>query len=244
VKRRAFTLVELLVAITIIGIVTVALTRAYTLGIDFGQRIDASREIEAKRLLLESRLRALLECAWLSDNETDPYSFFVASVGGSAAAGGGNTGGGDADTITFTAADLAPPAAYLNSTDDFETLNELYGPQGGVTEVALSLTAYGEAGENTGLFLRQQRPADGDPTQGGFEEVVDPDVEAIRFEFYDGQQWATDWDSGVAGLRRLPAAVRVFYTLTGAAERSFIVRIPLSDVTPDNPAGAGGGEIG
>lgn len=232
---------ELLVAITIVGIVGAALSQAFVVGIDYGRKMDETRGVEDRRHLFEERLRYLLQSAWMSADETDPYSYFVASVGGSAAAGGGNTGGGDADTLTFTAAQLRPSYPYLNSQDDFETLNESYGPQGGTTEVAVSMAPYGDAGGQTGLFLRQQRPADGDPTQGGYEELFDAEVESIRFEFYDGQQWVTDWDSGVAGEHRLPASIRIYYQVLGeTAERSFVVKLPLSDVTPDNPAGAGG----
>ena len=39
---------------------------------------------------------------------------------------------------------------------------------------------------------------------------------------------------------RLPSAIRVTYTLEGEdSSRAMIVRIPLSDVTPENPAGVG-----
>lgn len=240
--HRAFTLIELLVAVTIVAVVSAALSEAFVVGIDFGRHLDETRGVEDRRHLFEQRMRNLLQAAWLSSDETDPYSYFVASVGGSAAAGGGNTGGGDADTLTFTAAQLRPSYPYLESLDDFDTLNQTYGPQGGTTEIAITMTPYGDSGGQTGLFLRKQRPADGDPTQGGYEEVFDPEVEAIRFEFYDGQQWVTDWDSGVAGEHRLPASIRIYYRVTGEAnERSFVVKLPLSDVTPDNPAGAGGG---
>lgn len=240
--RRGFSLVELLLAVALIGIVSGVLAQGFVVGSEYGQRLDRARREQSQRLSFEARVRTLLEAAWLAGDETDPYSFFVASVGGSAAAGGGNTGGGRADTLTFTAANLAPSYAYLTNVDsDFETLNEQYGAQGGNTEVALSHTAYGEPGERTGLFIRKQRPADGDPTQGGFESVMDADVETIRFEFYDGQQWVNDWDSGVAGQHRLPAAIRVYYTLTNQEnENAFVVRLPLSDVTPDSPAGVGG----
>ena len=241
--RRAFSLVELLMAVAIIGVVSAALAQGFIVGNDFGQHLENARREQSQRLSFEARVRTLLEAAWLSADETDPYSYFVASVGGSAAAGGGNTGGGNADTLTFTASNLPASSAYLTNTgDDFDTLNQDFGPQGGTTEIALTHTAYGEPGDRTGLFIREQRPADGDPTQGGYETVMDADVATIRFEFFDGQQWMTDWDSGVAGQLRLPAAVRVYYTLTDQdTEHAFTVRLPLSDVTPNNPAGVGGG---
>lgn len=57
----------------------------------------------------------------------------------------------------------------------------------------------------------------------------------ILFEFWDGTQWITSWDTDSDG-RRLPAAVRVTYRVSSDTdEHSFVVRIPTSDVTADNP---------
>jgi len=72
--------------------------------------------------------------------------------------------------------------------------------------------------------------------------VLSPDVQSIGFEFYDGTQWVGSWDTTAAGQRRLPAAIRVSYKLTADPNTThvFVVRLPLSDVTPNNPVSNGG----
>jgi hypothetical protein len=141
----------------------------------------------------------------------------------------------------FTARGERVPSAVLLSQDDFETNNERFGPQGGTAEIAISTTPVGEAGNRTGVFLREQRPADGDETQGGNESVLDPEVTDIRFQFYDGAQWVGDWDTDETG-RRIPAIVRVIYRIADEEQdRNLFIKLPLSDVTQDDPVTVGEG---
>lgn len=223
--RKAFTLIELLVAITILGILLGALTAAYTMSIDQDARIRQGRDEVATRLAFESHLTDLLRHAYLSSDAADTTTYFVAE----------DTGAG-AETMTFTTLGQRVPRAVLNATEDFETLNERFGPQGGVAEVSFSITPVGNAPVNQGLFLREQRPSDGDPTQGGYESVLDENITQVRFEFWDGLAWVPSWDTRTQTARRLPAAVRMTYRLTDdVADRTYVVRIPGSDVTANNP---------
>jgi hypothetical protein len=87
------------------------------------------------------------------------------------------------------------------------------------------------------MFERIQRPVDADPLQGGFESLVSADVSEIGFQFWDGSEWLTEWDTR-SGTRRLPAAVKVQYRLTDESTdqlHQFVVIIPNSDVTASNP---------
>ena len=114
---------------------------------------------------------------------------------------------------------------------------------GGPVEVSISTTAVGNpTGNNqSGLFERVQRPSDADATQGGTESLLTPDVDSIGFQFWDGAEWLTSWDttSTTTGqLNRLPAAVEVTYVLKSdptKTQKTFIVMIPESDVTALNP---------
>ena len=223
--RRAFTLLELLVAIAILGILLGALTVAYTSSIDQDARIRQGRDLVATRLAFENRFSDLLRHAYLSTDAADTTTYFVAE----------DTGGGAA-TITFTVLGQRIPRAVFNSTDDFETLNERFGPQGGVAEISLSTTPVGSAPVNQGLFLREQRPSDGDPTQGGYESLLDENITQVSFEFWDGLAWVPAWDTRTMTERRLPAAVRMTYRLTDDnTDRTYVIRIPGSDVTANNP---------
>ena len=130
----------------------------------------------------------------------------------------------------------------MDTTDDFETANQKFGPQGGVSEYTLSLSPTGQpTTDKQGLFLRVQTPADGDAKQGGNETLFMEGISTIQFEFWDGQQWLTTWDSVAVQTRRLPAAVRVTYRgANETTDRVIVIRLPLSDVTATNPITQGG----
>lgn len=200
-------------------------------------RVKASRVNRERDARFEDRLRSLIQSAFLSTVQTDTSSYFVGGDGGSESEDGQN---GVAGGLTFTALSEKLPLEMLNSTDDFTTLNERFGPRGGMTEVSLALTPIGEAPVQNGLFYRHQTPADGDNTQGGVESVLDPDIDQISFEFFDGTDWITGWDTQSQAEPRLPAAVRITYNRTDEQEQIFIVRLIHSDVTPANPVTSGG----
>lgn len=233
-RRRGVTLVELLITVAIIGILTVGISNALSAGLIYERQSQASREVEEARIRFEDRISSLLRSAVLSTDAADASSYFIGSSAGDASVGG------SADTVQFISRGQRLPGALLASQDDFETLNQKYGPQGGPAEIQISTAPVGDAPVQQGLFLREQRPADGDPTQGGLERTLDPDVRSIVFEFYDGTAWQPTWDSRTQLQPRLPAAVRVSYSLEGEDDSKphvLIVRLPLSDVTADNPAG-------
>jgi hypothetical protein len=214
-----------------------AAMRAYAAGIVYDERLRTARERNLNQRTFESRLTELLRHAYLSPDAAANDSFFIGNDGPGEVSGGST----NATTLTFTTLGSRPPGAFLESEEDFETNNERFGPQGGIGEISLSMTATGTAGTQTGLFIREQRPADGDVTQGGNESVLSAEVEEIQFEFFDGLEWQPQWDTQTQTTKRLPAAVRVTYRLAeNEQSNTLIVRIPASDVTPENPVTVGG----
>jgi prepilin-type N-terminal cleavage/methylation domain-containing protein len=237
-RKRGLTLIELMVAIVITAIIAASASQATYVAVRQNASAKAYRLAATRDAQFEDRLRALISSACLSTVTTDSASYYL---GGDAA--------GDTDQnittsgagLVFTSLGERLPAEFVTSQDDFETLNQTYGPRGGLTEVSISQSAIGNAPVSTGLYLRKQTPADGDSSQGGFESSLDPDIDSISFEFYNGESWDLTWDSTAMDVPRLPAAVRVTYSRTSdSVERIFVVRLPLSDVTPDNPVTAGG----
>ncbi len=232
-RSRGLTLLELLIAGVIVGFLTAALVRAYAAGATYPERLRQGRDVELSAGSFDEKLSSLIRRATLSPDVNETASFFEGSAGG---ASGGGTNVGNADTITFTAAGIKPSAAVLTSQDDFETSNQTYGPQGGVQEISISTTPVGQGSASSGLFERKQIPADGDPTQGGNESVMNPNVTSISFEFWDGTQWLTAWDTATMATKRLPAAVRVTYQIQNDDNpHILVVQLPMSDVTTDNP---------
>jgi prepilin-type N-terminal cleavage/methylation domain-containing protein len=255
-RRSGFTLLELLIAAVIFSLIGFAVSRAYAVGIQFEVNSPKTREALEKRIAFEEQVANLLRSAYLSPTATDTVTCFIASTGNGTTSTttttltqNSNAGGGSTlatsnfpNTLVFTTQGQRLPGSFLSTQEtDLQTINDKYGPIGGITEVGISTTAVGDAGDMQGLFLRQQSPADTDHTQGGIEQLLSADIANIGFEFFDGTNWGSTWDTTQPGQRRLPAAVRVTYTLNGDenTDHVFTVQLPLSDVTPDNPANVG-----
>jgi prepilin-type N-terminal cleavage/methylation domain-containing protein len=240
--RRGYTILEFLVAAAIMALIAAATARAISSSLGYETKLASSRETAARVDSFEARMRTLISLAHLSSDAAATNSFFIASAGQPASGGAAQTSSsdGDADSLTFTSVGERLSGTSVNSDDDFETLNTQLGPQGGVAETTLSTTPYGDSAGKTGLFIRIQRPADGDPTQGGTERLLTSDVESTKYEFFDGNDWVTTWDTRTQATKRLPAAVRITYKFTDEENtRVMVVRIPESDVTTDNPISAG-----
>lgn len=237
--KAGMTLFELIISIGILTIVGLGAIGTYSAMVTF-QTKTWPRMLEAERgRRIETQIRTYLSGAFLGAGTaagSNPTYFIAEATGESAwTSGVGNL----SDSLSFTTLGLNPPGTVLEATGEFQDLNERFGPQGGILEASFEATAIGNAGDAQGPFLRTQRPADGDPYQGGWEEVLDANLAGLNFEFWDGTTWVEEWNSSQMDPPRLPAAVRVYYALTGEEEsvRSFVVRLPLSDVTPQNPAG-------
>ncbi len=232
-KKRGLTLLELLVVSVMMVLITIGASAAYSAAVRYHTTVLPQREVYRAEQKFESYLRDLIERTFV---DTNADTYFIFSVGGNGPASGNS--GDRADTMTFTAFGLHSSGAAANSELDFESQNESFGPQGGLAELSLSTTPVGDAADAAGLFLRTQRPADGDETQGGTERVLKENIQTIGFEAWDGLQWINTWDTTAMATPRIPSLVRVTYTLAGDTEETehvLIVRLPRSDVTADNP---------
>ena len=226
-KRRGLTLIELLVVLGINGLLVTAIVAAYQVGMRFQQNVPQAEVRFQADLDFERRLETLFKAAYLSSDDADFTTYFIMY------ASGGNLA--EPDTLVMTCVGIPPIGAFLNSEEEFEDLNDQFGPQGGIVEISISTYPVGDAPVEQGVFLRVQSPSDGDFTQGGFESVLREDIIEFRVYFFDGVEWIEEWDT-FTGQRRIPAAILVEYQLEDEEDqRSFIVRLPNSDVTADDP---------
>lgn len=237
-QQAGLTLVEVLAVVVLMTILYAAAAQALSAGIRYDERLASSDARDRSSETFESAVRSLLLRAYLTPNATSETTYFVASSG----LINQGDGTGDPDTLTFSVTGSRLSASVLDRNLTFESANESIGPRGGVAEVGISPSATGQpSGAATGaVYLRTQRPGDGDPTQGGTESTLASNVTGLRFEFYDGSTWISTWDTRTQTTKRLPAAVRVSYTSDEAAERTFTVKLAASDVTRDNPITEGG----
>lgn len=225
-KTRGLTLLELMISMMLLAMVGAALVGAWTSAARARTTTILSAQAHQESIEIEEKLERLLRTAFLTTDANDETSYFkgLDANGTSTEAAHG---------IVFTAAGTRPAASVRQADEPLEDLNQRFGAQGGVVERALSLTPVGDPSGRTGLFLREQRPADGDFEQGGYESLLLEGVSDLNFEFFDGAQWVVNWDTQ-EGQRRLPAAVKVEFTINGEA-KSLIVRLPASDIDEQNP---------
>lgn len=228
-NSRGLSLIELLMAMLILAIIIPALTMTVSSAVRYESRMDEVYQVSSEKVAFEDRLKAIVEKAYIKGTPGDTTTYFVFSSTS-------NTSDETADTLTFTSIGNTPSKPMMASEDNFEALNAVYGPQGGVREVSLSMVPVGDAGDNEGLFIREQIPADTDTTQGGIEQVLNANVASVRFEAWDGTQWVTSWDTTTMATPRLPAAISVYYRFIGEdQDRLLVIRLPHSDVTTSNP---------
>ncbi len=231
-KTRGLTLLEVMVVTVCMAIIIAASTSAVFTAVTHTSKVKASRAVYDRNALFEDRLRTILQNAYLSSVAADTNSYFLGGEDVVEVPNGVN----NQSQLVFTGLSSRIPSELIESTDDFETLNETYGPEGGMVEYSLSLTPVGNAPVEKALFVRHQTPADGDPSQGGLESVLDPDVDSISYEFYNGTDWDTAWNTTEMNPPRLPAAIRVTYRrVNDDNDHYFTVRLIHSDVTVDNP---------
>lgn len=228
---RGLTLLELLLALALSAVLALALTFTFAAAMNLQKSQETRRATVDETDRTEQTLTQIIQGAKISATATDTTTFFIGQDDG-----GSTDLGCDRLTLSTTAPGV-PMASQDDSDDDFETQQSKRGPVGGVSEISLGTTPVGDAGSRAGLFERIQRPSDGDPTQGGMESLLSSNVSEIGFEFWNGSQWVSVWDT-TNGDRRLPAAVQVSYRLKNDPQsqtRVFVVNIPESDVTTTNP---------
>ena len=243
----------MIVVLAMTAIILLGAFGAYAQAFAYDSRAREARERAAAGQSTEEQIRNWISRAGLSTVTTDTDSYMISgdadagAAGAAGAATGALSGGTDESTLTFTASGGRLPSSFAASNAVLDDSNDRYGPlnvpRGGVAEVSFSLTGIAEGAGKTGLFLRVQRPADGDPSQGGYQELLDPDVDSISYEFWNGLSWDAAWNTQAQSEPRLPAAVRVTYHRKGEADdRVLTVTIPASDVTADNPVVTGGAQ--
>lgn len=241
-KRRGITLIEVLTSLIISAIIVGSLSMAFSMAINWQLKSPGVEQDQETQQAFEDRITDLFQHAYIDDDLADTSSYFLSSSTGSSGITADDSSG--ATEVVFTTLGTSIPSSTTEATDlSFEERNTKFGAVGGMTEVRLGLDPIGDPGNATGLFIRTQTPSDEDETQGGYESVFDRRIATIMFEFYDGENWISNWDTISQGTRRIPAAVRITYTLnteTDSPQHYLIVRLPNSDISLANPLSSTG----
>ncbi len=235
-KSAGFTLLELLISMSMAVVLAGAIAFAFSDAMKLQESNQQRETVHDQTGAMEHELTEAIEGAMLSSSATDQTCFFR----GTNDAGGSDLG---CDRLTISSTYPGVPIRSLDSTDTYLDQQSNYGPVGGLTEMSFGINAVGSPPSGqSGLFERIEHPSDTDPTQGGYETLLDPDVTQMGFQFWDGTEWDSEWDT-TTGTRRLPQAVQVSYRLTSDLNDTphvFVVIVLSSDCNADDPVSSAG----
>jgi type II secretion system protein J len=219
---RGFTIVELVVAIAVAGIVIVTVSTALS-------RIGKTRDVARTRLEAVTRANAALDAVRrdLISTVRDGDLFYsrVLLYDGTAFTPYGSM---DRDEILVFNNRLRPMQ------------RDEYAGEGGEYESQYRIE---DDREGSVLWLRRDAVPDENGEGGGMAIPSVDGVVGLQIEAYDGEAWYQDWDSDIFGL---PWALRVTVTATGespdnpSSEPEFSTvtlrtQIPLDRIVPPPP---------
>lgn len=234
--RRAFTLLELLIAVVAFAIVLAAINGVFYSGLKLRNRSAASleRSLPLTQALIVLK-RDLANLAPPSTNE----SRLIGELQSSPTGTGSGSGSGPSSTPRFGSLAGATGGASgqpAQVSPDFYTLSGLLdtsSPWPNVQKVAYLLvdsTNRSALGKDfIRAVTRNLLPA------GGFEEepveqLLLTDVEDVFFLYHNGTDWVESWDSTADETMKLPRAIKVQIQL--AAETRASQSAPVELVVP------------
>ncbi len=188
-REQGFTLLEMLVALGILGLMSIIIFSVFTLSAKASARMDRIEERHHTAVVALRWLTRDLACAFVSNhmNIRDPQSKTLFE--------------GESDHILFTY--LGHERLVSEAKESDEGVVEYYLQQGD--------------GEGMDLVRREKPIIDMDPDKGGRVAVVATNVKEFKLKYWDSKQeeWKDEWQvdmedalkSGVGGNLTGPAAV-------------------------------------
>lgn len=206
-SRRAFTIIELIVAIAVAAIVTAAVTSSIS-------QLGRAREVARLRMNACRRATDALENirrdvqSVLRSDDLFNTRFRLAAESVRTAAGEM-----DHDQMLLFNERLRPTRAleYAGEGQEYEAQYRIETD-----------------GDGTVLWRRRDAVPDQYEDAGGVAEPVGEGVVSLRLEAYDGKSWRQEWDSDNDGL---PCAVRATVTASGARAGENLLQDPRALVT-------------
>jgi general secretion pathway protein J len=196
-RRRGVTLIEVMVAMTIIAIVSTLLYTGFTQTASNKKRVESEMERHHEIRMGLERIARDLSMAFVSaqiNPNTALQTVKTAFVGK-------DSGGGS--RVDFTA--FAHQRLYRDAHESDQC------------EIAYFMTDDPKVRGKDALARREQARIDDDPLDGGKGQVLIHDVESFELEYLDptSGEWLSTWDTtqGAMQPNRLPSQVRISVTV-------------------------------
>ena len=197
-SKTGFTLVELLIAIGISGIITVLVYGSFARTFDTREFVLQSQEryhtvrVALERMAREISMAFVYDCREVDTPTGERRHKTLFKVERE----------GKVDRMVFTSFSHMRLFKDVNESD--QNVLSYYG-EGDPEDSSI-----------TNLVRREKTPIDGEPEEGGDAMVLCPDIESLHFELWDEdkEDWVEEWDcSQVERLNRLPNLVRITLTV-------------------------------
>lgn len=184
--QSGFTLVEVLVSLFIFSLLSAATLTVLTTTLESRERLSEHNDILQKQSLMRIVMKSDFSHA-LAHPKTDPY--------------------GQPETVYFSGGNIGDERVLVLSRTGWDN-------PGGI-ERRSDLQAVDYVLENETLVRRTKLRFNALLETETVEQELAKDVDTVKFGFYDGEQWADNWVTGLPplGVEALPklASVEILY---------------------------------
>lgn len=239
-SRRAFTLLELLLATAIFAIVIIAINVVFFSALHLRNRVTATLDEAVPLQQALVTLRKDLQNTVSPGGVLAGHFRYGSSGLGSSSSSSSSSSSTASGSRAFGAASTGSGSSVSNLTQsvagglDFFTSTGVirdYSPGADIQEVNYQLTEAVNASEALGQDLvrtvTRNLLAFSSPVPE--QQRLLSNVESLEFEFYDGYQWRNNWDTSL-GDTTLPMAVRVKLLMAIDRTNNVVKREPLEMV--------------
>ena len=218
--RRAFSLIEILIAASLLAIIGALLAQSLSSSIEAKDAIESTSNRYHLVRASMSRMVDEISMAYLSTHRPNNGTVLRTMTGFK----------GERDRIDMTGFGYVPRVEDEKKSDQRQ----------------LSFfTDTDPRSQTRSLVRREQANIDDDFEEGGRVLTLLPDVRDLEFQYWDPQKedWVDKWDAAGNELNRLPTRVRieVVAVMDDGREQTFVTQSKLWLVTPLNFRAGGGG---
>ena len=202
-SERGFTLLELLVAVAILGMIMAMIWAAFYRTAESKEYVEKGNEVYESAHIAVERMAREISMAFIAPGTVDEGNFtqFIGSDK--------QMDTYPADELTFTS--LSHQRYALNVRESDQNEINYYLLQDPETQ-------------QKNLMYREKTYIDKDHTSGGVAYELCPDVLALDFQYWDGEEWKAEWDSTTMqeNQAKLPRAVQITLVLKGPDNREVV----------------------
>ena len=185
-KETGFTLIEILIAVAISAVILTIIYGSYAASIDTMDACRESTDINQMARLALGRISEDINCALISSTN---------------------------ERLQFVGKDSEELEGIPMDTLGFTSTSCLSLFRGAKEHRTCEIGYYIRQESDSDIFVllrREESPPDEEPLSGGASLELAERIKGLDFEYYDGKEWLTQWNS--KAREALPSAVKIALT--------------------------------